>query len=671
MEKEKIPTNKRILKYESGIYIFIIIIWCTIIYFNSLDGEFVFDDESVVQNNLSIRELNNIPKFFTGEEGFHKVIGRYYRPVVSTSYAIDYWLWGLKPAGFKITNLIIHLINCLLLYFLLLNMFKEFNKKKFIAFLATMIFTAHTIHTEAVTWISGRTDSLVTIWFFSSLICYIKFTEDNRKTNLVLSLIFYFIGLITKEMIITLPLIIFLYDAVFKKRDKTFLKSKLIVYILFVAVTLFFLLIRYIVFLNVAERERYLYFYGMDGITVFATMLKTIPVYIKLIFLPINLLYHYNGVLPDAKNLVEPAVIVSMLIIISFIIVAIVSFKKHSVVTFCILFFFISLLPVMNIVPTMNLMAERFLYLPSFCLSVIIMYLLLMNYDKKYYKALVIIIISVILIFSYLTYKRNFDWKNNNTLYSTAEGIDGTVLLVNSGNIYANKQNFDEAAKRYLRALEIRDNNVLAHHNLGLIYLIRNQLDSAEYRFKKGISIDSLAPDGYFQLGNLYASQGKLVEAIEMFEKLQKIIPDYMGSKEILEDLKSGKEISTETIKGLNQNIERLDKEAYEHFQKGEYEESVKKLKKLIEINPSGKIGSYCNIGLNYFAMKKFDLSIENYKLALEIDSKNIIALSGIADSYLGKGERKTAEEYYNRILELDPTNKHARNKLDSLSNFK
>lgn len=672
MGKNNTQTGNRFTRHQSAIYITVIIIWTFIIYSNSLIGEFVFDDESLVQNNSSITTLSNIPKFFSGEEGFHKVIGRYYRPIVSTSYTIDYWLWGLKPIGFKITNILIHIINCILLYFLLLKIFKEeFRQKKFFAFLATLIFATHTIHTEAVTWISGRTDSLVTIFFFASLLFYLKYSEDHKIINIVLSLFIYFIGLITKEMIITLPLVIFLYDAIFKKSDKKSLTSNIKIYILFILVTLIFLLVRYLIFLNVPEREKYLYFYGIDNTTVIATMLKTIPVYIKLLFAPVNLLYHYNGVLPDSKSLLEPPVISSILIILGFFITAILLYKKHSSISFCILFFFISLLPVMNIIPTMNLMAERFLYLPSFSLSLLIMYLLIKSSDKKFYKIFAIFILIISILFSYLTYKRNFDWKNNNTLYSTGEGIDGTVLLVNSGNIYANKQNFDEAAKRYIQALEIRDNNVLAHHNLGLIYLIRNQLDSAEYRFKKGISVDSLAPDGYFQLGNLYISKGRTKEAIEMFEKLQTIFPDYMGSKQILEDLKAGKP-TTPILPGKpNELIENLDKEAYNLFQEGKYEESIKILQKLIEINPAGRTGSYCNIGLNYFTMKKYDLALENYLKALEYDNKNLTALAGIGDIYLAKQDIKNAKKYFTKILEYEPDNEYARNKLDSLKNIK
>ncbi|HEY3252290.1 MAG TPA: hypothetical protein VGK25_14370, partial [Ignavibacteria bacterium] len=109
--------KKRIqLKEKDNTVVFLIIVGVVsfIVYANSLANDFVFDDESVVLSDPTIMDLSNIPKYFTGELGFHKVIGRYYRPVVSTTYAIDYSIWKFNPLGFHLTNVLIHVINSLL-----------------------------------------------------------------------------------------------------------------------------------------------------------------------------------------------------------------------------------------------------------------------------------------------------------------------------------------------------------------------------------------------------------------------------------------------------------------------------------------------------------------------------------------------------------------------------
>ena len=151
--------NKKLLYLVIAIVSFLV-------YYNALNNDFVFDDESVVQNNQSILTLANIPKFFTAEEGFHKVIGRYYRPVVSSLYAVDYAIWGMNPFGFHLTNVIIHVIASLLLLMVLMKLFGDYKNGLLAALIGALIFAVHPIHTEAVSWISGRTDSLATLFFF-------------------------------------------------------------------------------------------------------------------------------------------------------------------------------------------------------------------------------------------------------------------------------------------------------------------------------------------------------------------------------------------------------------------------------------------------------------------------------------------------------------------------
>jgi tetratricopeptide (TPR) repeat protein len=660
----------RTIKEKKGnlFYFVIIALFSFAIYANSLKNDFVFDDESVVQNNLSIQSLSNIPKYFTAEEGFHKVIGRYYRPVVSTTYAIDFYFWGLNPIGFHLTNIIINMISCLFLFSVLNKLFKNYKSGNLAALLATLIFSSHPVHTEAVSWISGRTDSIATLFFFISFFYYIKKNDDNKiNHSIILSLLFYTLGLLSKEMVITLPVLIFLYDYVFLKKNlKILFKNRINIYLLFAVLTFLYLIIRYLVLRNVPERETYMYFYGKDFITGFATMLKTIPVYLKLLILPVNLIYHYNGVISDANSILDINVILSLFLIFSILFTSYILYKRYNEISFALLFILVSFLPVMNIVPSMNLMAERFLYLTSFSVSLLIAYVIV-KFER--YKNPLIAFFSVIIVtFSILTFLRNQDWKNNDTLYSTGEGINGSVLLVNTGNLYANKKLYDEAASRYRKALEIRQNSVLANHNLGLTFLIKGNTDSAEYYIKRGIAIDSLAPDGYFQLANIYQSQGNFSEAKKNLEKLQIIVPDYRGSKKILDNL-------VETELNVQQNpsvpdnqISILDKRSYSYYQEGKFELAIQDLLELSKLNPKGKSGYFNNIALCYIAVNKFSEAEKYFTEAIKSDGKNSSLLIGLADLYLKMGNVDKAKSNYRKAIENSPDNIYAKNKLDSLS---
>ncbi len=676
----------------------VLIIGGIILFFNTLDNEFVFDDESVVVNNESIQSLSTIPKYFTADDGFHKVIGRYYRPIVSTTYNIDYAIWELDPYGFHLTNVIIHILASLLLFVLLKEIFEKKKNGLLASFIGALVFLVHPIHTEAVSWVSGRTDSMVTLFFFASFLYYVRFVKnrdkdkkkggvDNSNRYLTWSLVFYFIGLLSKEMIITMPVIIILFDFLFRKRDSEYLKENIRVYAWFFGVTAFYLLLRFWLLSDVEERITYMYFHGMNFITVIATMLKTIPVYLKLLFLPVGLLYHYNGYLSDANSLFDGNVLLSIGIIALLLFAAYYAYKKKlSEITFCIIFFFISLTPVMNIVPTMSLMAERFLYMTSFALSLLAAFLIIKYITGKNRNTIISASIIIILVGSFLTIQRNKDWETNDTLYATADGIDGTVLLVNSGNMYANRglnminagqtqegyRLLEEAAKRFRRAIEIRQNSILGHHNLGLIHYIRGQLDSAKIEINKGIALDSLAPDGYFQLAQIYQRENNLAEAIKSLEKLQEVSPNYKESAALLNSLKT-MNLGTDEITGNQPNLDNdmqrgaLENRSMMLYEAGDFEGSIRILEKLAEIAPGHRSSYFNNIGLCYEQLGDLPKAKIFYNKAIGIDGNNLMALGGLASISLKEGDKNEAIKLYEKILEKSPDDVIVKNKIDSL----
>ncbi|MBS1518557.1 MAG: tetratricopeptide repeat protein [Bacteroidetes bacterium] len=670
------------------VYCYLIIIAVTyIVFYNSLSNEFVFDDENVIVNNPTVQNSGNIPKFFTGEEGFHKVIGKYYRPIVSSTYAIDYSIWGLDPYGFHLTNVIIHIISCLLLFRILSLLFHRYKYRNIFSLFGTLIFAVHPIHTEAVSWVSGRTDSIVTMFFFASFLFYIMYTgviihghkensgDDDSPKNylyLALSLVFYCAGLLSKEMIVTMPAVILLYDLVYRKKGLEYLKKNYLSYLLFIIVTVVYVIIRESALSGVPDRDTYLYFYNKGTDTVFWTMIKTIPVYFRLLFAPFGLLYHYNGVLPDSSSITDFSALLSLIFILVMLGLSFYFYKKDSIISFCILFFLLSLLPVMNIAPTMNLMAERFLYMTSFALAVLITHLFMLASNKRDTGILLIGIFIIIVSLAYLTYVRNEDWKTNETLYSSAIGYEGSVILVNEGNMYSNSQKYSEAKKKYKRAIELRDNNVLAHHNLGLVYMLEGKLDSAEMRIKRGIAIDTLVPDGYYQLATIYNMEGKKDEAIAVLEKLQNVYPDYKESASMLEKLKAGGNTGPD-LNPVEYQISFLQQQSYRNFNEKKYDEAITDLKKLIELNKdsASKSGFLNNIAMCYTAMKD-DAMTEKYFLeALKYSNKNVNALNGLVEFYLKKNDRAKAIEYLKILTEVNPGNMNSKNMLDSLMKIK
>lgn len=658
------------------IFYLILVAVCAIVYYNCVNNDFVFDDDSVILSDNTLKDISNIPKYFTGHEGFHKVIGRYYRPTVSTTYNIDYAIWNLRPAGFHITNILIHIINVLLCFKLLCLMFSGEDKKNLITnyyapFIGALIFAVQPIHTEAVAWVSGRTDSLSFTFFAAAFIYYLKYENDESVKSLILLCIFYFAALLSKEMAITLPAIIILYDIIVKKRNISYFKENYIRYLFLISVSVLYLVIRWLTLKDIPDRETYNYFYSKDFWTVLLTMLQTIPVYLKLSLIPIGMLYHYTGYMPYVSSVTEPKVLLSIFIIIGLLILAAGLRKKIPMISFAILFFFVTLTPVMNIIPTMNFMADRFLYVPSLAVSIIVSSLFLLYYRDKYREALIVTLALIIVAYGYMTVKRNAEWKDNNTLFLTAEGKPGVTLYVNIGNIYANNREIDIAAEYYKKALELKTESVLANVNLGKVYMIKDIYDSAYYYLNRAYEFDTLSPEPMFALAQLYARMKKIPEAVYYLEKIQKETPNYMNSSVMLEQFKSQlKEQDVTFPQGSLQDmtkIAEIEKQAFQFYQEKKYQEAVKNLLDLVQMNPPGAAGYYNNTGMCFLEQGNLDEAEKYFKLASESDSKFSVVYNNLGTVYEKKGDKVKAREFYQKALEIDPNNQDAKHNLNNL----
>src|SRR3972149_11470527 len=196
------------------VLILVIVCFSQFIYLNSLSNQFVYDDEFTIVDNYFVKTWNNLPLIFSND--YFRFSGELsYRPAVTLSYFLDYTVWKLNPLGFHLTNTLLHALNSVLLFFLLKRIFNCQTT----SFLATLIFSCHPLLTEAVNAISYREDLLATTFFIATFLLYMKTSKEERSFSpaYFASVGCYLLGVFSKEMAITLPLIIFLYDLIFTK----------------------------------------------------------------------------------------------------------------------------------------------------------------------------------------------------------------------------------------------------------------------------------------------------------------------------------------------------------------------------------------------------------------------------------------------------------------------
>jgi hypothetical protein len=515
-----------------------------LVYANSLSNGFVFDDEIVIRGDQSIRTLSSIPRYFVGGEGSPMVMGTYYRPLLSSSYALDFASGALRPLAYHLTNVLIHVANCLLLFWLLRMIFERSQSrfKSYATFIGAALFAVNPIHTEAVAWISGRSDSLCFTFFVLGFIGYLAYSRRRRSLFAVLTVVCYILSLFAKEMAITFPAVIILYDLIVNNaRARAGFGRRVPVYSALVIVSLLYLVARWAALRDMPRENSFLYFHGKEASTVVYTMLQTIPVYFRLSLAPFGMLYHYGGALPYRTSFWNGAVVFAVVLLAALLSLAYYLRKRMPVVAFGLLFFFVTLLPVMNIVPTVNLMAERFLYIPSVFLSLVVGAVILKYCSARNVKTVLALSAVVLAGYGYMTIARNAAWKTDDSLYMSAAGRRGTLVYTNIGGIYARKGQYGVAERYFKKALDLRSDDMLANTDLAALFMAKGDADSAYHYAERAHTLHERSPEPMYVLAQLSIKEGNIPEAIRWLEKIQEKSPGFLDSGELLRRLKAAR----------------------------------------------------------------------------------------------------------------------------------
>jgi protein O-mannosyl-transferase len=170
-----------------------------LVYLNVLHNPFVYDDYHTVVANASLRDVANVRGII-----LHDVT----RPLVNFSYAIDHALWGAKPLGYHVTNVLLHMLNVILLFLLA----RRLTQDRLVAFAAASLFAVHPMMTEAVGYISGRSEVLCATWVLLGVLCGLRWMNGDGGTWAVLTVALWGVALATKETAAMFPFVLVACD---------------------------------------------------------------------------------------------------------------------------------------------------------------------------------------------------------------------------------------------------------------------------------------------------------------------------------------------------------------------------------------------------------------------------------------------------------------------------
>jgi len=557
----------------------------TAAYVPTFSGEFILDDRPLVKDNLSIREFKRPALYLSHEDGVSNedLPGShtgYYRPLVNIFYTLDYKIWGMKSSGFRTTNLILHLLTCIVLYQFLSTLLGG----HLIPFGVTLLFGLHPVNTESVAFISARNNILVTLFSLISFYYYLQHKDERRIMAGLVSYLSFVAALLCKEFAIMLLPIFFLYNRVMIKNRKV-LKDEILGYIPYILILIFYFVLRKGATGSLLTPS---YIGHLWSRIYFAPYL--IVLNLKLIFFPYNL--HSFG-LSYPLTLFDWHAILSIVLI--FLMGTALWIKRNNkILLFSGLSFLSIIFPVLNIIPTasISLIAMRWLYLPMAFVSIGAACIIQKSIVRRRMLTISLLCIAIFYfgIYSYVLNKNL--WHDEGTFF------DQEVVYFNN-YLYAgglaesllDKKNYQDA-ERYFRiainnypqkaenyinysALLIdtgRPDDALLYlnkaksltmthkkrgewlNNMGMANFNLRENDDALKNFKKATIFSPNEPQFWANLGGAYGSMG-----------------DYINS---VSALKKGLEIAPESIQ-LRKNL------AVTYVRMGDHDQAIKVLEKI------------------------------------------------------------------------------------------
>ena len=641
------------------LHILAILILGIVIYANSWNAPFTFDDKPNIVNNPAIKNFSLLLDAAQAKADLQdpRLTPQMVSRIVGyATFALNYRVHGLSVFGYHLLNTIIHLANALLVYCLLIlllcrkdaesNPIYSYEKaSRLIALFSALLFVSHPINTQAVTYIVQRFTSLAALFYLLSVIGYIKSRIDNKKGMFfVISIISAVLAMKTKEFSFTLPFVLALIEFMFFQDKMSNRAVNLFPFALSVLIIPLSLLMTTLVTGNILNASS-IEFGSSPDITrwdYFLTQLTVIVTYLKLLLPPFiqNLDYDY----PVFHSVLSPkvflsAILLGLILLLGFYLVRVSrkdiwQARYTRLISFGIFWFFITMSAESSIVIIKDLIFEHRLYLPSVGLFIAAAaFIVMLNHTltinaTALQKIVVPSTVFVIFLCSFATFSRNVDWQDEVSLWK------------------------DTVSKS--------PNKPRAHNNLALAYYDKGMFEEALKENKISLTLKP-DPGIHINIGNIYVKQNRIEEGIKEFEVALATKPDsekaYVGmckSFYLIKRFPDALKACRAAIKIKADYAEAYNLMGMVHFDQSELEAASKMFSLSISHNPDFAI-AHNNAGNTYFRMKNYDAALTEYHIVSSLDPKYIGVYLSIGKVYHDTGRFEDAANEYQKVLQLKP----------------
>ncbi len=518
---------------SAAVYILCLLlaVYTLAVYWQVLSHDFIdYDDSTYVSDNYHIQAGLTPTSIRWALTTMHAGL---WQPLVWLSFMLDFEIYGLNPAGFHATNLVLHTVNAVLLFLFLYLTTGTVWKSWFAAF----FFALHPLHIESVAWVAERKDVMSTFFFMLTLLSYYRYCQKPSLIRYWLVLLLFFLGLSSKAMLVSVPFLLLFLDYwpfgsnVTQKEAKSHKEHFTSALILIREKIPFFLLAILFSIITIYSQKTggAVVSQAIHPVTFrIANALTSYVTYIGKMFFPYDLavLYPFPSSIPAAK------VLAAAFLLLGITWLAIQFRKAMPYVVTGWFWYIVSLLPVIGLIQVgPQAMADRFTYIPLIGLFMACVWAfhdiaahLRLN---RIFTHMVVFLLA--LFYSILCWQQISYWQDTYTLINRALRVteNNYVAHAGLGNLFSKQGKLEDAAHHFHSALKIAPGYKTAHIGYGITLAKMQRLPEAEFHFKKALEIDPDFTPAHYNLGLSLYRRGIMFEAADHFEQALQLQQDH------------------------------------------------------------------------------------------------------------------------------------------------
>ena len=647
-------------------------------YHNSFSGPFVLDDPLSIAGNPSIRHFASA--LHPPPDG-RTVTGR---PVLNLSLAFNYARGGTDVRGYHVVNLIIHLLAGLALFGIVRRTLARFRREAtFTAFLAALLWTVHPLQTEAVTYVVQRAESLMGLFYLLTIYCFIRGAEiaelgtrnqmpDGRGPRIPIrsahfglwflgSVLFCLLGMGTKEVMVSAPLMVLLYDRTFVSGN--FGQSWRQRRVYYLALTATWLPLGWLVASSHSRNNTAGLGVAVSWWQYAPTQFPAIVGYLELAAWPARQIFDYGATRVDNLWAVLP----DAALVVALGVGSLIALRRRPVWGFFGFWFFAILAPGSAMPSVRQTVAEHRMYLALAPLAVAGA-LLFARLGKRGWWAGLVLAAGLV----WLTVLRNNVYRSDLALWTdtVSKAPYNAFAQHNLGLALFDHNRPREAEAHYRAALQLNPNLPDTHNNLGVVLALAGKLPEAVAEYEETLRLKPDYADAYNNLGFALEGMRRPAEAVVPFEQALRLKPDYAEAMDGLGVALTETGRAAEAIAQFKNALQL--KPDYAEAESGlgvaladtgRTEEAIAHYERALQLNPA-YADAHNNLGSALMKLGRLDEAEKQFEAALQTAPDNPQMRVNLAAVFARTGRLEEAIKQYENAVQLDPSNAKAQNDL-------